>query len=225
VAAGDAARAAVAAAAGGSWPEFERGWRAFMDGAALQDLPGDRHSRPRTSASRRESRRAAKPSEEDALSNTLKGAPRFRHLRLGNMLLARERPRPAVAEYEKGAKAIATGGPARRGAILRRPGSSRLSWDGRTWRWGRPDRRSRRWRRAGAVTRPAVAHLIAGEALIAKGSPAERVAPLRAARHQPVRPARHCALADAYGKLPPSERPPFAPVSREQGFCRSLAGR
>ena len=44
------------------------------------------------------------------------GAP-FKHLRLGNMLLRRDRPRAAVAEYEKGAKAIAAGGRATRGDI------------------------------------------------------------------------------------------------------------
>ena len=52
-------------------------------------------------------------------------------------------------------------------------------------------------------------HLIAGEALLAKGAPARRSAPLRASlATNPFDPRVHCALADAYGKLPPSDRPP-----------------
>ncbi len=38
-AAGDDARAAVAAAAGGAWPEFERGWRAFMVAQHYKTFP------------------------------------------------------------------------------------------------------------------------------------------------------------------------------------------
>ena len=39
----------------------------------------------------------------------------------------------------------------------------------------------------------------------------------------PFDPRVHCALADAYGKLPPADRPPAATLAREQGFCRTLA--
>ena len=39
VAAGDDARAAVAAAAGGSWADFERGWRAFMAAQHYKTFP------------------------------------------------------------------------------------------------------------------------------------------------------------------------------------------
>ena len=66
--------------------------------------------------------------------------------------------------------------------------------------------------------------LIAGQALVAKNEPAQALAPLRASlATNPFDPRVHCALADAYGKLPPSDRPPAAAVAREQGFCRSLA--
>jgi len=66
--------------------------------------------------------------------------------------------------------------------------------------------------------------LIAGEALVAKGAPAEAVAPLRASlATNPFDPRVHCALADAYGKLPKADQPPAATVAREQSFCRSLA--
>ena len=66
--------------------------------------------------------------------------------------------------------------------------------------------------------------LIAGEALVAKGTPSEAIAPLRSSlATNPFDPRVHCALADAYAKLPPSDRPPGATLAREQGFCRSLA--
>jgi len=224
VAAGEDARVAVAAAAGGSWAEFERGWRAFMAAQHYKtfpaiDIPTTHIRKPGAIASGR------KPSEEDALSNTLKGSAPFRHLRLGNMLLRRDRPRAAVAEYEKGAKAIATGGRATRG-------DPSAAWVfpvklGRTYlALGEPDRALKALAPVQAIY-PDLPwpSLIAGEALIAKGSPAEALAPLRAAlATNPFDPRVHCALADAYGKLPPSERPPVATVSREQGFCRSLQG-
>ena len=66
--------------------------------------------------------------------------------------------------------------------------------------------------------------LIAGEALVAKGAPADALAPLRASlATNPFDPRVHCALASAYGKLPPPDQPPAATLAREQGFCRSLA--
>jgi Flp pilus assembly protein TadD len=223
VAAGEDARAAVAAAAGGSWTDFERGWRAFMAAQHYKtfpaiDIPTTHIRKPAAIASGR------KPSEEDALSGTLKAGAPFRHLRLGNMLLRRERPRAAVAEYEKGAKAVAAGGRATRG-------DPAAAWVfpvklGRTYlALGEPDRALKALAPVQALYPdlpwPA---LIAGEALVAKGSPAEAVAPLRASlATNPFDPRVHCALAEAYGKLPPSDRPPAASIAREQGFCRSLA--
>ena len=223
VAAGDDARVAVAAAAGGSWTDFERGWRAFMAAQHYKtfpaiDIPTTHIRKPGAIASGR------KPSEEDALSNTLKAGAPFRHLRLGNMLLRRDRPRAAVAEYEKGAKAVAASGRAARS-------DPSASWVfpvklGRTYlALGEPERALKALAPVQTLY-PDLPwpSLIAGEALVAKGSPAEALGPLRASlATNPFDPRVHCALADAYGKLPPADRPPAATVAREQGFCRTLA--
>ena len=67
-------------------------------------------------------------------------------------------------------------------------------------------------------------NLIAGEALVAKGTPGEALAPLRASLVvNPFDPQVHCALASAYDKLAPSARPPAEAVAREQRFCKELA--
>ena len=97
------------------------------------------------------------------------------------MLLRRDRPRAAVAEYEKGAKAVAAGGRATRG-------DPSAAWVfpvklGRTYlALGEPDRALKALAPVQAIY-PDLPwpSLIAGEALIAKGSPAEALAPLRAA--------------------------------------------
>ena len=105
--------------------------------AALQDVPGDRHRDDAHPQAERD-RVRRKPAEEDALSATLKAGTPYRHLRLGNMLLRRDRPRAAVAEYEKGAKAVAAGNATR--------GDPSASWVfpvklGRTYlALGEPDR-------------------------------------------------------------------------------------
>ena len=112
---GEDARAAVAAAARRLVARVRARLARLHGRAELQDVPGHRHPDRRTSASRRAIASGRKPSEEDALSSTLKASAPFRHLRLGNMLLKRDRPRAAVAEYEKGAKAVAASGRAARG--------------------------------------------------------------------------------------------------------------
>ena len=177
------------------------------------DIPTTHIRKPGAIASGR------KPSEEDALSSTLKAGAPFRHLRLGNMLLRRDRPRAAVAEYEKGAKAIASRRAARRAAI------SRPAWVfpvklGRTYlALGEPDRALKALAPVQALY-PDLPwpSLIAGEALVAKGSPGEPLAPLRAAlATNPFDPRVHCALADAYGKLPAAERPPAATARPRAG--------
>jgi predicted Zn-dependent protease len=139
-------------------------------------------------------------------------------------LLKRDRARAAVAEYEKGAKAAASGGKATRGdpsAIWVFPVKL-----GRTYlALGEPDRALKALAPVQALY-PDLPwpSLIAGEALVAKGAPAEALAPLRASlATNPFDPRVHCALADAYGKLPPADRPAAATLAREQGFCRSLA--
>jgi tetratricopeptide (TPR) repeat protein len=223
VAAGEDARAAVAAAAGGSWTDFERGWRAFMAAQHYKtfpaiDIPTTHIRKPGAIASGR------KPSEEDALSSTMKAGAPFRHLRLGNMLLRRDHARAAVVEYEKGAKAVATGGRATRG-------DPSAAWVfpvklGRTYlALGEPDRALKALAPIQTLY-PDLPwpSLIAGEALVAKGAPAEALAPLRASlATNPFDPRVHCALANAYNKLPPADRPPAVAVAREQTFCRSLA--
>jgi predicted Zn-dependent protease len=182
------------------------------------DIPTTHIRKPGAIASGR------KPSEEDALSSTMKAGAPFRHLRLGNMLLRRDHARAAVVEYEKGAKAVATGGRATRG-------DPSAAWVfpvklGRTYlALGEPDRALKALAPIQTLY-PDLPwpSLIAGEALVAKGAPAEALAPLRASlATNPFDPRVHCALANAYNKLPPADRPPAVAVAREQTFCRSLA--
>jgi tetratricopeptide (TPR) repeat protein len=222
VTAGDDARAAVAAAAGVAWPEFERGWRAFMVAQHYKtfpaiDIPTTHIRKAGALASGR------KPAEEEALPAALKSGAPYRHLRLGNMLLLRSRPRAAVAEYEKGAKAL---GPADRPRA-----DPAASWLfpvklGRTYlALGEPERALKALAPVQALY-PDLPwpNLIAGEALTAKGSPGEALAPLRASLAvNPFDPQVHCALADAYGKLPTADRPPAEAFAREQKFCKELA--
>ena len=218
------ARKAVAAAAGGGWPEFERAWRAYMVGLKLKTYPGfdipTTHIRKSAAiASRR------KPTEDEATGG-LRAAGPMRYLRLGNILLKRNRPRAAVLEYERGAQATLAGG---RGAAG--PDAAAANWLfpvklGRTYlALAEPDQALR------AVERTRVVYpdlpwpnLIAGQALLAKGAAAEAVPAFRASlRTNPFDPAVHCGLADAYGRLPVADRPPVEHVERERQFCRELA--
>ena len=217
VAAGEDARAAVAAAAGGSWADFERGWRAFMAAQHYKtfpaiDIPTTHIRKPGAIASGR------KPSEEDALSSTLKAGAPFRHLRLGNMLLRRDRPRAAVAEYEKGAKAVGDRRPGRAGRSvgdLGLPGEAGTDLP-------RARRAGPRAQGAGAACRRFIPDLpwpslIAGEALVAKGAPAEALGPLRASlATNPFDPRVHCALATpTASSARRTDRPPRrSPASR-----------
>jgi hypothetical protein len=216
VAAGEDARAAVAAAAGESWPQFERGWRAFMVAQHYKtfpaiDIPTTHIRKANAIASGR------KPAEEDALSATLRAGAPYRYLRLGNIMLARERPRAAVAEYEKGAKAVSGGA----------HGEPSAAWIfpvklGRTYlALGEPDK-------AVKVLAPIQAlypdlpwpHLIAGQAHLAMGDAAGAIDLLRASiAENPFDPRVHCALADAYGRV---HATPAALVQREQRFCKEL---
>ncbi|HEY5282905.1 MAG TPA: hypothetical protein VIM14_08960, partial [Polyangia bacterium] len=102
---GGDARLAVARAFGGSgtWSEFERAWRQFMASLHYKTLPGmepmvRKYKKKGVSA-------ASAPSEDDASSTASSStgeADRF--LRLGNMMLLRNRPRAASVEYDKGYK-------------------------------------------------------------------------------------------------------------------------
>ncbi len=230
VADGADAREAVAAADGVPWPEFERGWRAFMAAQkyktfAAIDIPTTHVRKAGAIASQR------KPSEDEALTPTAKMAEPFRFLRLGNMLLRRDRPRAAVIEYEKGAKAVTSAG---HGAEMA-TGSAAWLFPvklGRTYLvLGEPERALKALETV-ATTYPDLPwpHVIAGEARLAKGAPADAVVELRAAlATNPFDPEVHCTLADAYDKLPeggtgPATRPPADLIARERQFCKELAG-
>jgi tetratricopeptide (TPR) repeat protein len=224
VAGGTDARQAVAEAAHGSWAEFERGWRAFMTAQhyhtfAAIDIPETHIRKASAIASKR------KPTEDEALSSTLKLAPPYRFLRLGNILLRRNRPRAAAVEYEKGAKAVAGAKPSATG------GDPSATWLfpvklGRTYlALGEPDRALKALGQVQTLY-PELPwpNLIAGEALLAKGSYPEAVAALRTSlATNPFDPRVHCALADAYAKSPSSARGGTADVVREQKFCKELA--
>jgi hypothetical protein len=219
VADGEDAREAVAAAAGGSWPEFERGWRAFMVAQHYKtfpaiDIPTTHIRKANAIASGR------KPAEEDALSSTLRAGAPYRYLRLGNMLLGRDHPRAAAAEYEKGQKAV-TGGTRSDPAA---------SWIfpvklGRTYlALGEPERALKALAPVQAVY-PDLPwpSLIAGEAKLALGDPPGAVASLRASlATNPFDPRVHCALAAAYGRSSGGDRPSGAIIEREQRLCKEL---
>jgi tetratricopeptide (TPR) repeat protein len=218
------ARQAVAEAAHQSWPEFERGWKAFMVAQKYRtfpaiDIPTTHIRKANAIASRR------KPSEDEALPSSLKQAAPYRFLRLGNIMLRRNRPRAAVIEYEKGAKAVASG------AVKGKRGGSdpAANWVfpvklGRTYlALGEPDRALKALAPVQSLY-PELPwpNLIAGEALVAKGSYPEAVEALRASlATNPFDPRVHCALAEAYGKLPAATGGPGA-VEREQRYCKEL---
>ena len=227
VADGEDAREAVAAAAGVTWAEFERGWRAYMAAQkyktfAAIDFPTTHIRKANAIASQR------KPSEDEALSPSGKNAAApLRYLRLGNMLLRRDRPRAAVIEYEKGAKAVTTSAHA---------GGAAAAWLfpvklGRTYLvLGEADRALKALEPIESVY-PDLPwpHVIAGEAKLAKGATAEAIVELRAAlATNPFDPEVHCSLADAYEKAPAGDavsgaRPAADVIARERQFCKELA--
>jgi tetratricopeptide (TPR) repeat protein len=198
------ARTAVAEAAGGTWPQFERGWRAFMVAQHYHTFPG---LEPNTRKFRKPGALASKraPSEDEAVSGADPGA---RFLRLGNMLLLRNRPKAATIEYERGAKAAPT------------------QWLfpvklGRTYlAMGDPERALKAVSEVqGLYPELPWPNLIAGQALLAKGEPRPAVVALEASlATNPFDPTLHCALADAYQKLGDQE-PRRARAERN---CREL---
>jgi tetratricopeptide (TPR) repeat protein len=222
VATGADARQAVAGAAHVSWPEFERGWRGFMTAQHYHtfpaiDIPTTHIRKQGAIASKR------KPAEDEALSSSLKLTPPYRFLRLGNMLLKRDRPRAAAIEYEKGAKAVGTspgkaGDPASTWVFPVKLGRTYLAL-------GEPDRALKAIAPVQAIY-PDLPwpNLIAGEALLGKGAVTDAVVALRASlATNPFDPQTHCALAEAYGKLPAGNRPTAPVIEREQRFCKELA--
>jgi tetratricopeptide (TPR) repeat protein len=202
------ARLAVARAYGGSgtWADFERLWRQFMVGLHYKALPGmdpmvRKYKKKETSTHKA-------PSEDDAQIGTNE-ADRF--LRLGNMMLLRNRPRAASVEYEKGWKLA---------------GNSYWLFSvklGRTYfALGEHDRAIEVLGSAQA-TYPELPwpHLIAGQAILAKGDAKGAVAPLlRSLGINPYDPSVHCNLADAYKRLadvPTDKR------QRAERDCRELS--
>jgi tetratricopeptide (TPR) repeat protein len=227
---GQDARLAVAAATKVTWLEFDHGWRAFMQAQhyrtyAAIDIPTTHIRKANAIASKR------KPNEDEALSASQKIAPAYRFLRLGNMMLKRNRLRAAVIEYEKGARAggdKATAGKAGGAGH----GEAAAHWVfpvklGRTYlALGEPERALKAM--AGVqVLYPELPwpNLIAGQALLATGDIPGSVVALRAAlATNPFDPAVHCGLATAYARLPAgTSRPPPATIEREQRYCRELA--
>jgi tetratricopeptide (TPR) repeat protein len=224
VLAGGDARVAVATAAGGGWPEFERGWKSYMVGLKLRTYPGfDLPTTHIRKAAALASRR--KPSEDDALA-VFKVTGPLRYLRLGNMMLKRNRLRAAVTEYEKGARVVATSTRAERGRD-----TNAAQWLfpvklGRTYlALGDPDRALQSLASLqSAYPELPWPNLIAGQALLAKGDPAGAVAALRLSlATNPFDPAVHCTLADADSRLPAAARPAPEIIQREQRFCRELS--
>ena len=210
---------AVAAAAGGGWPEFERGWRAFMLAQHYKTFPAidiaTTHIRkPNAIASGR------KPAEEDALSPALKASAPFRYLRLGNMLLGRDHPRAAAAEYEKGQKAVS--------ASTRNDPAATWIFPvklGRTYlTLGEPERALKALAPVQALY-PDLPwpNLIAGRGPAGAGRRAgRRHLAARVAGDQPVRPARPLRARRGVRKTAAGARAPAADVAREQKLCKEL---
>jgi tetratricopeptide (TPR) repeat protein len=203
------ARAAVAQAWGGSWAEFEKGWKAFMAAQKYRTFPGmeplPRKFRKSTAIA---SRRA--PSEDEEVLAL--DAP-ARYLRLGNMMLRRNRPKAAAIEYEKGAKLAGQG---------HWVFSVKL---GRTYLvLGQPDRALKS---VGELQRlhPELPwpHLIAGQALLQKGESGEAIVALeRSLATNPFDPSVHCSLAEAYQRLPFVASDAVHRKTRAERHCREL---
>lgn len=205
---GGDARVAVARAFGGtgSWADFEHAWRQFMQGLHLKTLPGMEPLVPKYK--KRGSGSVAAPNEDEASGS---GGESERFLRLGNMMLLRNRPRAASVEYEKGFK-IAGGGnwifPVKLGRTYLALGEYEQALKAI----------------AGAeATYPELPwpHLIAGQAMLGKGDAKAAVGPLlMSLAVNPYDPSVHCSLADAYQRIPEASADKLRRVERD---CHELA--
>jgi tetratricopeptide (TPR) repeat protein len=203
---GGDARVAVARTFGasGSWGDFDRAWHQYMVGLHYKTLAGREPVVPKY---KKKSAGDRTPSEDDAGASA---GEADRYLRLGNMMLIRNRLRPASVEYEKG---------------YRLAGANQWIF---AVKLGRTYLALGEAGEAGKVIRPATEaypelpwpHLIAGQAALARGEPEAAVTSLlRAVAINPYDPAVHCSLAEAY-KLSPE-----APVEKRQRAerdCREL---
>ncbi len=205
---GGDARVAVARAYGGrgSWDDFQHAWRHFMVGLHYQTLPG---MEPilRKYKKRGVSTRSG-PSEDDA-SRGLGAADRY--LRLGNMMLLRNRPLAASVEYEKGYKLA---------------GDTHWIFAvklGRTYLALGEDAKAIQAVRPAEATYPELPwpHLIAGQAALAEGDAKGAVASLlRSLAINPYDPSVHCSLAKAYEELPDA---PADKRQRAERDCKALS--
>ncbi len=204
------ARQAVALSAAGTWSDFEKSWRVFMAAKKYRIIPG---MDPVTRKFRKPGAISSKrgPSEDEEI---LESEPSQRFLRLGNMLLLRRRLKAATIEYEKGAKANGAG----HWMFPVKLGRAYLAL-------GEPDRALQ------AVSETLTLYpelpwpnLIAGQALLAKGQPDKAILALQASlATNPFDPAVHCAMADAYQKLPVDANNPARLHDRAVRLCNQLA--
>jgi tetratricopeptide (TPR) repeat protein len=204
---GGDARAAVARAfgGGGTWGSFERAWKQYMAGQHYKTQPGLEPVVPRYK--RKGAGGGNVPSEDDATGTSGEAE---RYLRLGNIMLIRNRLRPASVEYEKG---------------YRLAGS--MNWLFAV-KLGRTYLALGDGQQAAKIIAPTEAsypelpwpHLIAGQAALATGDVEKAVAMLlRALAINPYDPSVHCSLAEAY------QRASAAPADRRQRAerdCRAL---
>jgi tetratricopeptide (TPR) repeat protein len=205
---GGDARLAVARAFGGtgSWADFEKSWRQFMAGLHYKTLVGIEPVVPKY---KKKGAASQAPVSEDSSASPVGDADRF--LRLGNMMLLRNRPLAATVEYEKGFKMA---------------GSTH---------WIFPVKLGRAYlalgRNAEAIKTVAAAqavfpelpwpHVIAGQAQLASGDATSAVASLlRSLGINPYDPQVHCSLAEAYKHLPDV---PADKRQRAERDCRELS--
>jgi len=204
---GGDARAAVARAYGGSgaWGDFERAWRQFMAGLHYRTLPGLEATLPKYK--KKAAGTSSAPSEDDA-SSSAGEADRF--LRLGNMMLLRNRPLAASVEYEKGWRLAASS----HWIFAVKLGRTYLALGDAV--------------EAGKVIAPAEAiypelpwpHLIAGQAALGRGEAGAAVSSLLLSLAiNPYDPSVHCSLAEAYKKLP---GPVVEKRQRAERDCREV---
>ena len=204
---GGDARAAVARAYGGSgsWGDFERAWRQFMAGLHYKTLPG---LEPVLAKYKKKAAGAGRAPNEDDAGGSSGEAERY--LRLGNMMLIRNRLRPASVEYEKG---------------FRLAGNNHWIF---AVKLGRTYLALGEATEAGKVIAGAEAtypelpwpHLIAGQAALAQGEARKAAdALLQALAINPYDPSVHCSLAEAYKKLPDA---PAGKRERAERDCREL---
>ena len=180
-------------------------------------------SRPPTSARPNAIASGRKPAEEDALSPAPKASAPFRYLRLGNMLLGRDHPRAAAAEYEKGAEGGHRQRAQRSLGDLGLPGEAGANLPGA--------RRARARAQgagpgAGALPRSPLAEPHRGRGAAGAGRRAgRRHLAARVAGDQPVRPARPLRARRGVREVCRPSAPATAADDRARAAALQRAGR